>query len=57
MLPLPIEELKSHQDSKSMLHLWEKIPKGLIKIKIIGKLEIIAIILVDIKVQHIVFVI
>ena len=57
MLPLPIEELKSHQDSKSMLHLWEKIPEGLLKIKIIGKLEIIAIIQVDIKVQHIVFVI
>ena len=28
MLPLAKEELKSHQDIKSMLHLWKKISKN-----------------------------
>ena len=57
MLPLAKEELKSRQDAKVCYIFGKRILKNSLKVKIIGKLETIAIIQVNIVTQHIVFVI
>ena len=51
------EELKSHQDAKVYFICEKDSWKNLLMIKIIGKLEIIATIQVNIEAQHIAFVI
>ena len=57
MLPLTKEELKPHQDAKVCYICGKRISKKLSKSTNYGKLEIIAIIQVNIEAQHIVFVI
>ena len=57
MIPLTKEELKSHQDAKVCYICKKEFYRSSLKIKIIQKLQIIAIIQVNIEVQHIVFVI
>ena len=60
MLPLTKEELKLLRDSKKVLHFCKKKSyKSLLKVRITKKLEIIAIIQVNVNIeaQHIVFVI
>ena len=47
--------LKTASRFKSMLHYWRKILKNWIMIKIMGKLGTMAILQVNIEVQHIVF--
>ena len=47
--------LKTASRFKSMLHYWRKILKNWIMIKIMGKLETMAILQVNIEEQHIVF--
>ena len=57
MLLLTKEEINIHQDATSS-YIWGKESlKILLKVKIIRKLEIVFIMLVNIEVQHIVFVI
>ena len=51
------EERKSHQDTKVGYICGKRILKSSLKVQIIGKLEVIAIIQVNIEVQHIGFVI
>ena len=55
MLPLTKEELKFHEDETNCYICGKRMLKKLAKSKIIGKLEIIAIIQANIKVQHLVF--
>ena len=57
MLPLTKEELKPHQDAKVCYICGKRILKKLSKSTNYGKLEIIAIIQVNIEAQHTVFVI
>ena len=57
MIPLTKEELKSNQDAKVCYICKKEFYRSSLKIKIIQKLQIIAIIQVNIEVQHIVFVI
>ena len=57
MLPLTKEELKSDQDAKLCYICGKIFIKKLANDKIIGKLEIILIIHVNVEAQHIVFVI
>ena len=57
MLLLTKEEINIHQDATSS-YIWGKESlKILLKVKIIRKLKIVFIMLVNIEVQHIVFVI
>ena len=56
MLPLTKKKLTSYQDSMEGYICRKTIIKSLQKIKITEKLEIIAIMLVEIEVLHVVFV-
>ena len=55
MLLITKEELKSHQDPKAWHICGNSFLNGFLMIKIIGKLEIVAIIQVNIEAQHIVY--
>ena len=57
MLPLRKEELKSHQDAKVCYICGKRFLKKFANDKIIGKLETVVTIQVNIETQHIVFVI
>ena len=57
MLRLMEKELKLHQDSKVCYICRKKVTKKLDKDKIIIKLETIAILQVNVEMQHIVYVI
>ena len=56
ILPWTIEELKSHQDAKYVTFVEKESYISSLKIKIIEKLDIIAIIQANIDVEHMVFV-
>ena len=57
MLPLTKKQLKSHQDAMECYICRKNSEKKLLKIKITEKLETIAILQVNIEVQHTVYVI